>query len=145
MKWPSNSSMQRTLYSGHLFIVDIIFRSELTLPPRTYLSIADTSNIMHFLQNICIHFTLENVLQFLLSFLRSVLFYFFASSMAFSGPLKCRDCKLVGISSPYSSVWLTCFPVAKLSKVQWYRDRNMDTIMENPVVHGQPLLFYSEN
>ena len=37
--------MQRTLYSGHLSIVDIIFRSQLTLPPRIYLSIADTSNI----------------------------------------------------------------------------------------------------
>ena len=137
--------MQRTHYNGHLFIVDIIFRSQLILPPRNYPSIADTSSIMHFLQDICMQFTLENVLQFLLSFLRSLLFYFFASLMAFSGPLKCRHCKFVGISNPYSSLWLTCFPVSKLSKVQWYRDRNMDTIMENPVVHGQLLLLYSEN
>ena len=64
--------------------------------------------------------------------------------MAFSVPWKCRDCKFVGISSPYSSLWLTCFPVAKMPKAQWDRDRNMDTIMEISVVHGQPLLLYNE-
>ena len=59
-------------------MVDIIFMSQLTLPPRTDLSIADTSSIRHFLQEICIHFTLGNVLQFCLSFLQSLLFYFFS-------------------------------------------------------------------
>ena len=38
----------------------------------------------------CIHFTFENVLQPCLSFLRSLLFYFLASLMAFSVPWKCR-------------------------------------------------------
>ena len=66
--------------------MDIIFRSQLTLPPRTDLSIAGTSNIRRFLQEICIHFTLDNVLQFRLSFLRSLLFYFLATLMAFSVP-----------------------------------------------------------
>ena len=139
------TSVQRTLYSGHLSIVDIIFSSQLKLPPRTNLSIADTSNIRHFLQELCIHFTLDNVLQFCLSSLRSLLFYFLASLMAFSGPWKCRDYKFVGISSPYSSLWLTYFPVAKMSKAQWDRDRTMDTIMEISVVQGQPLLLYSDN
>ena len=37
------------------------------------------------------------------------------------------------------------FPVAKTPKMRWDRDRNMDTIMEISVVHGQPLLLYSEN
>ena len=32
-----------------------------------------------------------------------------------------------------------------MSKAEWYRDRNMDTIMEISVAHGQPLLLYSEN
>ena len=122
--------MQRTLYSGHLSIVAIIFSSQPKLPPRTNLSIADTSNIRHFLKEICIHFTLDNVLQFCLSSLRSLLFYFLGSLMAFSGPWKCMDYKFVGISSPYSSLWLTYFPVAKMSKAQWDRDRTMDTIME---------------
>ena len=36
--------------------------------------------------------------------------------MAFSVPWKFRNCKFVGISSPYSSLWLTCFPVAKIPK-----------------------------
>ena len=124
--------------------MDIIFWSQLTLPPRTNLSIADKSNIRHFLQEMCIHFTLENVLQFHLAFLWSLLFYFLGSLIAFSGPWICRDCKFVGISSPYSPLWLTYFPVAKMSKAQWDRDRTTDTIMENSVLHGQPLLFYSD-
>ena len=123
----------------------IIFRSQLTLPPGANLSIADMFNIRHLLQEICIHFTMDYVLQFHLSFLWSLSFYFLAILMAFSGPGKCRDCEIVGISSPYSSLWLMCFPVAKMSKVQWDTDRNMNTVMEISVVHGQPLLLYSEN
>ena len=38
--------------------------------------------------------------------------------MAFSVPWKCRDCKFVGISSPFTSLWLTCSPVAKMPKAQ---------------------------
>ena len=72
-------------------------------------------------------------------------FTFLASLMAFSVPWKCRNCIFVGTSSKYSSLWLTCFPVAKMPKAQWDRDRNMDTIMEIFVAHGQSLLLYSEN
>ena len=36
-----------------------------------------------------------------------------------------------------------CFMVAKMPKAQW--DRDMDTIMEILVAHGQPLLLYNEN
>ena len=64
--------------------------------------------------------------------------------MVFSVPQKCKDCKFVGNSSPYLSLWLTCFPVVNMPKAQWDRDRNMDTIMEISVVHGQPLLLYNE-
>ena len=81
-----------------------------------------------------------NVLQLRLSFLQFYYFTFLASLMAFSVPWKCRDCKFVGISSPFSSLWLTC----KMPKAQWDRDRNIDTIMEISVAHGQPLLIYSE-
>ena len=98
----------------------------------------------HFLQKMCMHITLDNVLQFCLSFLRSLLFYFLTSLMAFSGPWKCRNCKFVGISSQFSSLWLTCFPVAKISKAQWDRNKIIDTTMKISVVQGQPLLLYSE-
>ena len=123
----------------------MIFRFQLTLSHRTDLLIGDTSNIMHFLQKICVHFTMDNVLQFCLSSSRSLLFYVLGSLMVFSGPWKCRDCKLVGISSRYSSLWLTYFPVAKMSKAQWDKDRTMDTTMEIFVVHRQLLLLYTEN
>ena len=135
--------MQRTLYSGLLSIADVIFGSQLILHPTIGLSIADTSNIRLLLQEI--HFPSDNVLQFRSSFLRYLLSYFLASLMAFSGPSKFRNCKSVGISSPYSSLWLMFIPVAKMSKAQQDRDRNMDTIMVISVVHGQPLLLYSEN
>ena len=97
-------------YSGHISIVDIIFRPQLILPPRTDLSIADTSNIKHFLQEIYIHFTLGNVLLFRLSFLPSLLFYFLTSLMAFSSPPKCRDCQFV------VSVFISMVPVPNMTK-----------------------------
>ena len=122
--------------------MDIIFRSQLILPPITDLSIADTSNIRLFLQEICVHFTLDNVLQFRLS---SLWFYLSGSLMGFSGPWNSRDRKFVGISSPYLSLCLTYFPVAKMSKVQWDKGRIIDTIMKISVEHGQPLILYSEN
>ena len=126
--------MQRTLYSRHLSIVGIIFRSQLSLPLIVDL-IVDTSNIRLFLQEICIHFTLDNGLQFCLRFPGSLLFHFLASLMAFSGPWEFRNCKFVGFSIPHSCLWLMCFPVANMSKAQWDSDRNMDTIMEIFFVH----------
>ena len=51
--------------------------------------------------------------------------------------------KLVDISSPYSLQWLRRFPVATMPKAQRGRDRDMDTVMENPVAHGQPTLLCS--
>ena len=120
--------------------MDIIFRSQLTLAPRTDVSIADTFNLRLFLQEICIHFTLEYGLHFDLCY-----FTFLATLMSFPVPWKCRNCRFVGISSPYSSLWLTCFLVAKMPKAQWDMDRNMDTIMDISVAHGQPLLLFSEN
>ena len=41
--------------------------------------------------------------------------------MALSVPWKCKDCKLVGNFSPYSSLWLPCFSVANMPKAQWDR------------------------
>ena len=133
----------KPLCSGHFIKGTSLF--QLTLPPKTELSIMRTFNMRHFLQETCIHFTLGNVLKFRLRFLWSLLLYFLASLMAFSGPWKCRDCKFVVVSRPYLSLWFTCFPVAKMSKRQWDKNRNMDTIMEIFVVHGKPLLLYSEN
>ena len=68
--------------------MDISFRSQFTLPTRIDLSIADTSKIRLCLQEICIYVTLDNASQVRFSFLRSLIFYFLASLMAFSGPWK---------------------------------------------------------
>ena len=51
-----------TVRLGHLSILAIIYKSQLTLRSRTDLSIAVTSNIRVFLQETCIHSTLDNVL-----------------------------------------------------------------------------------
>ena len=96
--------MQRTLYSRHLYIVGIILRSQRTSPSRTDLSIAVSSNIRYFLQEICIHFTQDNVLQSRLSFLQFLLFYFFSqfndlfSSMEMQELQICRNFQSVFIS-----------------------------------------------
>ena len=45
----------------------------------------------------------------------------------------------------FAPPWLTCFPVAKMFKAQWGKDRNFDTIMEISVAHDQPPLLYNEN
>ena len=47
--------------------------------------------------------------------------------MAFSGTYKWKS---AGISSLYSPPCFTRFPVAKMSRAQWGRDKNMDTIMD---------------
>ena len=92
----------KPIHNGHFIAntstVDITFRSQITLLPRTDFSIADTSNVRHFLQEMYIHFTFDNVLQFRLSFLGPLLFYFLASLMSFSVPWKCRDFQSVFIS-----------------------------------------------
>ena len=94
----------------------MIFRFQLTLSPGTDLLIGDTSNIMHFLQKNCMHFTLDNVLQFCLSSLWSLLFYVLGSLMVFSGSWKCRDCKLVGISSSISRISRHIFQLQRCPK-----------------------------
>ena len=68
----NETSMQRTLYSGHFLIEDIIFRSQFTLPPRTDLSIADTPKKrpnMTFLVTSLYVFYFRRFLRFPLSFL----------------------------------------------------------------------------
>ena len=87
-------------------------------------------------------FTLDNVSQSHLSFLRSLLLYLLASLMAFSGQWKLKSTE---IFSPYSPPCLMRLPVAKMSKMKWTRDRNINTIMEIFVTHEKPPLLYSEN
>ena len=53
--------------------------------------------------------------------------------------------KIRGDFQSVSSPWLTCFPIAKMSKPQWDRDRNMAVIMDISVAHDQPPLLYNEN
>ena len=150
MKLRSNShnktSMQRTLYSEHLSTVDIIFCSQITLPPR----ILDSGDVQYdvFLAEMCIHFTFDNILfkfssifvillfkQFLLFYFLSsfLLFYFFRSFLLFyflrSFLLFYSLSRLfqvhenVAISNQYSSLWLTCVPVAKMSKAVGQRQK----------------------
>ena len=127
MKLRSNShnktSMQRTLYSQHLSTVVIIFCSQITLPPRTDFSIAEMSNIRHFQKEMCIHFTFDNVLQFCLSFLRYLLFYFLSSFLFYFLTRLFQVHENVGISSQYSSLWLTCVSLAKMSKAVGQRQK----------------------
>ena len=52
------------------------------------------------------------------------------------------------ISRNFQSVvtsMLTRFPVAKMSKAQRGRERNMDAVMEISVAHSQPPLSSDEN
>ena len=71
-------------------------------------------------------FTLYDVLQFCLSFPRSLLLYFLANLMVF---LSLENWKFTEISSLYSPPWLTRFPVAKMSKLERGRNKNMDIII----------------
>ena len=130
--------MQWTLYSGYLSIADIIFRSQFTLPPITDLSIADAPNnrpYKTFLVRNLYAFYFRQFFTVSHKFSSIFVFYFLASLITFSGSLQL---KLAG-----TSLWLTSFPVAKMSKVEWERDRNMNTIIEISVAHGQSPLIYS--
>ena len=133
--------MQRTLYSGHLSIADIIFRNQFKIPFRTDLSIADTPN-----NKPCKTFLARNLYKFYLrqcftvSLKLSLLFVilFFGQFNDLFGPQKW---KFTAFSSPYSPPWLVHFPVGKMSKTQLGRIRDMDTIMKISVAYGQPLFF----
>ena len=52
---------------------------------------------------------------------------------------------LIPVQDFSSLPWLVCFPVAKMSKAQRSRDRNMDTIMDISTTQGQPPLLYNHN
>ena len=148
----ADTSLQRTFFWGtdemalklskwNLYVADTLWRTDLygghqiILPPTTD---TDTSYMRHFLQEMCIHFTFDNILQLCLSFLW-FLFYFLASLMACSGPRKCRDFQSVFISMV--DMFSSCKDVQSVMD----RDRNIDTIMEISVAHGQPLLLYKDN
>ena len=96
----------KPLYSAHfitdLSMADIIFKSKITLLPRTDLSIADTLNnrlcntfivrnvrIFYFIIYILLFY---NVLQFSMSFLWSLLFYFLASLIPSFKSIKTKIC-----------------------------------------------------
>ena len=149
MKWRSNSynkiSMYWTLYSGHLCIVDIIFNYQFTLPLSAYLSIADTPNNMSYkavlLRKLytfyfwqCFTVSTEcSSIFFILSFSQFI-------GLARSIKMKIRW----NFQSVFTSM-VDAFPSWKMFKAQWARDKNMDTIIEISVAHGQPSLLYSEN
>ena len=130
------------LYSGHISRVDIIFMFQFTLPPRTDLFIADTPNsrpyktllvknmhTFYFGQCFAVSFRFSSILVIL----------FFSQ---FNGFFRY---KIAGIFSSNLPPWLTRFLVAKMSKAQWSRDTNIETIMHISIAHGQLLLLYSEN
>ena len=80
MKWQSNhrnkTSMWLTFYSEHLSSADIIFRFQFTL---TDFSIASTPkrHMRHFLWEICIHFTLDNILHCCFKFFFNLFYFIF--------------------------------------------------------------------
>ena len=103
--------MQWPLYSGHLSIADIIFRSQLTLSSRTDPSIADTSNnrsYKTFLVRDLHKFSFGQC--FIISFKFSSIFtiLFLREFNGLFSSIKMKHCR-------YSPPWLTCFPVAKMS------------------------------
>ena len=126
-------------------MADIIFRSQFTSPPKTdifgVITPTNRSCKIFLVRNLHT-FTLYNVLQFCLSFLRSLSLYFLANLMVF---LSLENGKFTEISSLYSPPWLTRFPVAKMSKLERGRNKNMDIIIEFPLAHGHLPLLYSEN
>ena len=137
--------MLRTLYRVHLSIPDIIFRCQFTLPPRTDRSIADTTNSRlyeTFLGRNLYTFCFRQCFTVLFKFSMIFVILFFSQ---FNGLFRSIKMKIQRDFSLYSPPWLTCFPVAKMIKAQWGRDRNTNTIMEISVAYGQPPLLYSEN
>ena len=112
--------IRKPLCSGPLSIADTIFKSKLTLTPRTDLSKAGMPNNRPYKTFLVVHvhtFYFRQCLEFYI-----LLFYFWASLIAFSGPQKL---KFAGISSPYSPPWLM-----HLTKSVMGRDRNTDTITQ---------------
>ena len=141
----NKTSMLRTHYRVHLSISGIIFRCQFTLPPRTDLSIADTTNSRlyeTFLGRNLYTFCFRQC--FTVSFKFSMIFVILFFSQ-FNGLFRSIKMKIQRDFSPYSPPWLTFFPVAKMIKAQWGRDSNTNAIMEISVAYGQPPLLYSEN
>ena len=119
-------------YSGHISIGDIILGPNSHYPLELIslqLTCPITFHIRHFLEEIWIHFTLENALKFHLIF-QSV-----------------RSIK-IKIYSHFQSVFTSMvdrFPNCKDVQNALRQDRNMDTITEISVSHGQPPILQSEN
>ena len=119
--------MRRILYSGHVSIAKVIYRSQFTLPPRIDLSIADKPNsrpYKTFLIRNLYRFYFRQCATVLLSFLRSLLFYFLASLMAFFGSLKIKICK--DFHAILNSM-VNTFPSCKDVLSTMGRDRNIDS------------------
>ena len=125
--------------------MDIVFRCQFTLPPRTDILVANKPNNMpcktlvrnlytfYFKQCFTVSLTFSSIYLILLVLI---------SSMAFSGPL---NWKFARTSFPYSPPWLTRFPFANMSKAQLGRDRNINAIIAISVAHGQLPLLNSDN
>ena len=128
----SKTSIWHTIYSGHISIGDIILGPNSHYPLELMslqLTCPITFHIRHFLEEIWIHFTLENALKFRLSF------------------YSVRSIK-IKIYSHFQSVFTSMadtFPNCKDVQNALWQDRNMDTITEISVSHGQPPILQSEN
>ena len=129
--------MQRTLYSGHLSIADIIFRSQLTLPSRTDHSIADTPNNRPYKT-----FLVRNLYTFYFGQCFTILFDFFSIFVRLFRSIKMKNCRYFqSVFTSMIDVFSSCEDVS----AQWDKDRNMDIIMEISAAHGQPPLPQSVN
>ena len=120
----------KPLCSGR-FIAEFILRSWLTFPTRSDLLIADKSKNESQKCNSCkkfLYVLFHTVLYIFFKF--KFLFYFFFWASLWPFQVKAIRKELAGISSPYPPPRLMCFPVTEMSKAQWGRDRNMNTILD---------------
>ena len=133
-------------------IEDIICSSQFTFPPRTNLSKVYTPNNKPYKI-----FLVRNLyafyfrLCFTVSLKFSSIFTLFSSQpTGLFRPIEMKTLRdfqsvLIPVQDFSSLQSLIFFPYATMSKAQWDRDKDIDTIMENSAEHCQPRLVYSEN
>ena len=135
--------MQWVFYSGYLSTVDIVFRFQLTIPPITELSIAETPN-----NRSCKTFLVRNFYTFYFrqSFTAQLKFPSMFVSLflwQFDGLFRFTKMKFIRDFLYAFKFMVDAFPRGK--DVHGDRARNINTIMETSAAHDQPPLLHTKN
>ena len=133
--------MWRTLYSGHLSIADIIFRSEFTLPPRTDLPIANTPNNRPYIRHSLYVFCLRQCFTVSFKFSSIFIILFFSKINVL---FRFTKIKLRRDFRSVLAFMVDAFPNCK-NVQSTTGGRIMDTIIEIFVALWPPPFLYSEN